>query len=210
VTDQSSTEGRDPRWGPPKRRLKKEFNKRLKAEAGADKFLVGEVIMPKKEARKAGIAMRPLDDGLKAEIVQRLAAGELMRSILKEPEMPSLWTVYVAMEKDAQFAADIAMARKIAADGMADEIIEISDHAAEDYKADGSINYEAIARSKLKTDNRKWLIERMDPSRWGSKGQIDVTSGGEKLETRELNPLESARQVAFALELAKRSQEPSE
>lgn len=203
-------EGWRPTWGEPKRRLKKEANKRRKAECAADKFVSGEVIMPKSQARKMGIKMRPIDDALKAEFVQRLASGELMQSILKAPEMPTRWAIYDAMAKDERFAADVVTARRIAADVMADEIIEISDNAAEDYKADGSINYEVIARSKLKTDNRKWIIERVDPSRWGSKGQIDVTSGGEKLEAKEVNPLESARQVAFAMALAQRNTQAEE
>lgn len=208
MSDEAPAEERDPRWGPPKRRLKKEFNKRLQKEESA--LLYGEVIMPKSAARKAGIKARKLDDALKAEIIQRTASGELLNSILKEPEMPSRWAVYAAQKSDEQFAADMQTAREIAADVLADELLEISDHAAEDYKSDGSINYEVIARSKLKTDTRRWLMERMDPRRYGTKGQMDITSGGEKLETKEVNPLESARQVAFALEFAKRKQEQAE
>lgn len=203
-------EGWRPTWGEPKRRLKKEENKRRKAECAADKFVRGEVIPPKMEARRAGVKCRPLDDGLKDEICQRIAAGELLSSILRPAEMPSRWAVHRAMQSDEAFAADMAIAREIAASVLADEIIEISDEAREDYRADGSVNYEHIARSKLRADNRKWLVEKLDPKRWGSKGQIDVTSGGEKLEAKEVNPLESARQVAFAMALAQRNTQAEE
>lgn len=208
MTDETTElpKGWRPEWKPPGTRKKALTEaKRSKAAADADTFARGEVIMPKGLARKQGIKMRPLDDALKAEIVQRVASGELFSRVLAAPEMPSRWRIYDAMAVDEQFAADMAKARKIAADVMADEIIEISDEAAADIRADGTVNYEVIARSKLKTDNRKWIIERIDPARWGSKGQIDVTSGGEKIEAKETSPLESARQVAFAIELAKRS-----
>lgn len=214
MTDEPSIdlpEGWRPEWGPPKRRMQKQANKRKKQEADADKFVYGEVILPKCQARKElGIKKREFDDALKREIIERIAAGELLSQILAPPEMPGRMTVLRMQYEDEQFAADMAMAREAAASHLADEVIEISDHAAEDYKADGSINYEVIARSKLRTDNRKWLIEKLDPKRWGSKGQIDVTSGGEKLEAKEINPLESARQVAFAIELAKRAKEESD
>lgn len=198
-------EGWRPGWGPPKRRMKKEENKRIKLEADADTFVRGEIIPPKGEARKNGVKARPLDDQLKEEIIQRLANGELLISILREPDMPSRWAIWRAQLNDEQFAADMAMAREVAASVLADEVIEISDHAAEDYRADGSINYEVIARSKLKTDNRKWLIGKLDPKRWGDKVQTDITSGGEKIEAKEISPIESARQVAFALALAERT-----
>ena len=209
MTDEPSIDlpdGWRPEWGPPKRRLKKEENKRIKAEASASVF--GEVIPPR--TRKKGDKTRPFDDALKGELVQRIASGELLISILRDEGMPPRWAVYEHMSKDQQFASDMKVARKVAASVFADEILEIADNAAEDYRADGSINYEVIARSKLKTDSRKWLMERIDPESWGSKGQVDITSGGEKLEAKEINPLESARQVAFAIELAKRAKEENE
>lgn len=217
MTDQNPElpEGWRKEWSLPKRLRKldnqrKEFNKRLNAEKGEGLFIENEQVIPKAEARLAGIKMRPMDAELKAEIVERVAAGETLTKILSAPEMPSRITVYKARDNDPEFASDMAAARKVAADALAEEILEISDNAAEDYRPDGSINYEHIARSKLKTDTRRWLIERMNPDSWGSKGQIDVTSGGEKLEAKELNPLESARQVAFAIELARRSNSENE
>lgn len=204
-------EGWRPEWGPPARKLKKEANKRTKLEADKDIFLTGQVIPPKRKAREElGIQKRPWDDALKAEIVERTAEGELLGSILSDPAMPSRMSVWRMQQSDEQFGLDMQMAREVAASLLAEEVIEISDHAAEDYRADGSINYEVIARSKLRTDNRKWIISKLDPKRWGDKIQTDVTSGGEKIEAKEISPIESARQVAFALELNKRAQEAGE
>lgn len=208
MTDEPSVElpeGWRPDWSPPKRREKKEANKRVKQEADADIFN-GEIIPPRKQAREElGIEKRPWDDDLKAEIIERTANGELLGSILKDPAMPSRMSVWRMQRADEQFGADMQTAREVAADMLAEEVIEISDHAAEDYRADGSINYEVIARSKLRTDNRKWIIGKLDPKRWGDKVQTDITSGGEKIEAKEISPIESARQVAFAMELAKRA-----
>jgi len=93
---------------------------------------------------------------------------------------------------------------------LAEEVLEISDDVSEDYKADGSINYELVARSKLRADNRKWLASKLDPARFSDKVQTDITSGGERIEVKEISPIEQARQVAFALELAKRATPPKE
>lgn len=70
---------------------------------------------------------------------------------------------------------------------MAEEIIEIADNANGDatiaYNRDGTpyakIDGEAIQRSKVRVDTRRWLMSTLCRHVFGDK--LDVTSGGEPL-----------------------------
>ncbi|AII50375.1 hypothetical protein N008_00045 [Hymenobacter sp. APR13] len=52
--------------------------------------------------------------------------------------------------------------------GWADQIISISDGAA---SADTMV---AINRDRLKADNRKWLLSKLIPSKYGDKPEVEV------------------------------------
>jgi hypothetical protein len=87
------------------------------------------------------------------------------------------------------FCHQYARACEARADAFAEDILDIADDATNDYmevfdKEGESIGYkintEAIQRSKLRSDNRKWLMARMQPKKYGEK--LDVTSGDQPLE----------------------------
>lgn len=202
--------GWNPRWKRPEetKRAKRERAKRERLEASRDVFVEGVVIPPRPPTNQWN-RKYVFDEAMKAQIVERIASGETLKKIVSDENMPSYMTVYREERRDEEFGEAMRLAREVAAAVLADEVIEISDNATEDYRSDGGINYEVIARSKLRTDNRKWLISKLDPKRWGDKVHADITSGGEKIESKEISPMESARQVAFALELAKRANEES-
>lgn len=193
-----------------KKAFRKAYNRELKRQADEEVFgpKDGEVIPPR--PRRNQWNKIELTAELKEEIVQRLAAGELLKNIVNDERMPSYFTVHREEERDPEFGADMRSARRVCASVLVDEVLEISDDAREDYKADGSINYEIVARSKMRADNRKWVASKLDPARFSEKVQTDITSGGEKIEAKDVSPLESARQVAFALELARRAGAPKE
>lgn len=195
-----------------KKAFRKAFNREIKRQADAEIFrpMDGEVIPPR--PRRNQWNRIELTPELKEEIVERVASGELLKHILidERDRMPSYLTVHREEERDPEFGADMNAARRVAASILVDEILEISDDATADVKPDGSINFENIARSKERTSNRKWLAAKLDPSRFSDRVQTDITSGGERLEAKEVTPLEAARQVAFALELAKRAGAPKE
>lgn len=191
-----------------KQAFRKAFNREIKRQADEETFksvssLVGEIIPPKRRNQHNKIE---LTAELKEEIVQRVASGELMKHVCQDEHMPSYFTIHREEERDPDFGADMRAARRACASLYADEVIEISDDAKEDVKPDGSVNYELVARSKMRADNRKWIAAKLDPARFSDKVQTDITSGGEKIEVKETSALESARQIAFAIEMAKRSQ----
>ena len=72
-------------------------------------------------------------------------------------------------------------ALKIQAETMSDEIIAISDYAADDQwfdveKGIWKTNSEVVNRSRLKVDARKWKMAKLHSKRFGDKIQQDVTA----------------------------------
>lgn len=79
-----------------------------------------------------------------------------------------------------------ARACDLRAEILTDEIIEISDESNLDKKTiikNGIeveiVDNEAINRSRLRVDSRKWLAGKLKPKKYGDK--IDVTSDNEKI-----------------------------
>jgi hypothetical protein len=120
-------------------------------------------------------------------ICQRLAAGEPLRVICREPDMPPESTVRTwALDDVNGFAARYARAREIQAHKMAEELLEIADDArndwmeAQDDKGGEAyrLNGEHVQRSRLRSDNRKWLLSKMLPKFYGDKLDVDSTVNG--------------------------------
>lgn len=190
-----------------KKAFRKAYNREMKRQVEAEVFgskaLDGEVIPPKPKRNQFNkIELTP---ELKQEIIERTANGESLKQILNDERMPSRFTINREEKRDNEFGADMKTARQVAADIYVDEMMEIADDAAQDIKPDGTVNYELVARSKMRIDQRRWIAARFDPARYGDKVQTDITSNGETIEAKVISPMEAARQVAFALELAKRA-----
>ena len=123
-------------------------------------------------------------DELAATICQRMAEGESLRSICRDEDMPGKTTVlrWLLDETLVGFRDQYARARELRADHFADEIIEIGDDGTgdmtEDDKGRKSINQEVVSRSRLRCDNRKWLMARMAPKKYGDKMQHTGDGGG--------------------------------
>lgn len=195
-------------WAPVgKQAFRKAFNREVKRQADEETFgpkpMDGELIPPRPKRNQWNKI--ELTAELKEEIVHRIASGEFLKNIVNDERMPSEPTVYREAERDPEFGAEMKFAYRVAAGRLVDEMLEIADDATQDFKPDGSVNYETAQRSNLKINTRKWVVSKFDPARFSEKVQTDITSGGEKLDAKEISPLESARQVAFLVEMAKRA-----
>lgn len=120
-------------------------------------------------------------------ICSQLAMGDSLRTVCKEEDMPSLTTIFNWFRKYPEFLAQYARAKEESADWMADEVLDISDNGANDWMernyGDESVwvtNGEALQRSKLRVDTRKWLMSKMKPKKYGEK--VDVTSDGKAIK----------------------------
>lgn len=139
---------------------------------------------------------------LAGTICERLAEGESLRSICSEDAMPSQSMVFRWLAADEAFREMYARAREAQADTLFDEILDIADDARNDWmekrSAEGEQvgwqeNGEAIRRSQLRIDARKWMAGKLRPKKYGDK--LDVEHGGavrfDRIETVIVDPKHS-------------------
>lgn len=93
-----------------------------------------------------------------AAIVERIANGESLRSIVKSEGMPAQSTVYVWLMEHPDFAEQYARAREDQADTYADEIAAIAD--------DETIPTDS---RRVRIDARKWIACKLKPRKYGDK-----------------------------------------
>lgn len=116
---------------------------------------------------------------LAARICERLAAGETLRSVCRDDDMPAPSTVIGWTHADKAFSEQYANARQHGYQFMADELLEISDDGSNDWmereqeregKNEGwQFNGEHFQRSRLRVDTRKWLLSKALPKVFGDK-----------------------------------------
>jgi hypothetical protein len=109
-------------------------------------------------------------------ICERLALGESLRSICLDEAMPSQSMVFRWLAGDDGFRERYARARETQADALFDEILDIADSASNDWMARNDkdnegwlVNGEAIQRSRLRIDARKWMAGKMAPKKYADK-----------------------------------------
>lgn len=127
------------------------------------------------------------------EICRRLAEGESLRAICREPGMPSERIVRTWAMEHPLFAPQYERARLIGYHGISDDILTISDEPVGNDMA-------AIQRNRLRVDARKWLLSKMLPKVYGDR--IEATTRHEFPEDpsqEKLSAFELARHIAFAL-----------
>lgn len=125
-------------------------------------------------------------------ICEQLIEGKSLRQICEQPGMPNKATVlrWLADEKRAVFRDQYARAREMQAEAIADEILEIADDGRNDWMEivgkEGDtvgwrVNGEAVQRSRLRVDSRKWLLSKMLPKKYGETKDANEDSGDVKI-----------------------------
>lgn len=116
-----------------------------------------------------------------AIILERLSDGESLRTICSADGMPNRSTVFRWLSQNKEFCDQYTYAREEQADALFDEILDIADDGTNDWmerkdKDDQSIgwveNGEALRRSALRVDARKWMAGKMRPKKYGDKLQL--------------------------------------
>lgn len=122
---------------------------------------------------------------LAEKICCRIANGETLRSICRDDDMPTRSTVAEWVVSDREgFSGLYARARDMQIENWADEIVDIADDGSNDWMERNrgeddvgwQLNGEHVQRSKLRSDNRKWLLSKLKPDRYGDK----LTHAGDK------------------------------
>jgi len=115
------------------------------------------------------------------------------------------WALKEDEEARPGFFTQYARAREIGYHSMADETLEISDDGTNDWmkRTHGEdtidvVNNEAIARSRLRVDTRKWLLSKALPKIYGDR-VTQVHEGGDKPIEIADDDRTAARRVAMLL-----------
>lgn len=135
---------------------------------------------------------RPTDfsEELAANICERLADGESLKAMCAEEDMPARSTVFrwLSMPEHKSFLDMYTRAREEQAEALFDEILAISDDGTNDWMekkdSEGGIigwqeNGEALKRSHMRIEARKWAAAKLMPRKYSEKFQADLTHSGE-------------------------------
>ena len=135
---------------------------------------------PKKPTGRAIGRRSTYTEAIGRAICKLLSNGWTLAQVCRQPGMPKRPTVIGwAIDAKHPFADIYARARRVAYEGMADEIIDIADNGVNDWmnrefgdSVDRVIDHDAVQRSKLRVDTRKWLLAKALPKVYGDK--LDV------------------------------------
>lgn len=158
---------------------------------------------------------------LATTICERIASGESLKGICREEGMPSHVAVLRWALTIPEFRNLYKEAREMQAEMMADELLEIADDGQNDWMEkrdqEGALvgwreNGEAMRRSQLRIEARKWIAAKLLPKRWGDKTTTEITGpdgsalSAQVIDTRSLPP-EAQAALYQALQVIKAQQE---
>lgn len=114
---------------------------------------------------------------LSATICTLIASGYSLRKIEAVDGMPTKTTILRWLFEESKFRDNFrdqyARARRIQAECMADELIDIADDSSEDevFTDDGRrlLNKEFVQRSKLRVETRQWVAIKLLPKVYGTQ-----------------------------------------
>lgn len=138
--------------------------------------------------KKMGAPAFPKTPEVIETILAHLADGKSMRSVCRMDGMPKMTTVFKWLREDAEFAKHYAQAKKEGVEAMLEDCLEIADDGRNDFmetQYGQKVDREAIERSKLRVDTRKWFASKILPKKYGEK--VEQTLKGDPtapLQTR--------------------------
>lgn len=119
-------------------------------------------------------------------ICARIAAGDSVRKIGSDPDMPAQSTIHLWVIKNIDnFSERYAEAKAIGAEVEADEINNIAE------------TYEDLARAKLIIDTKKWNLAKKLPGRFGDRVAVDNKISG-RLDVNNINELPDEELINLA------------
>ena len=117
------------------------------------------------------------------EICRRLSEGETLRAICAEEGKPHATTVLEWVREDRDGISNrYARARELGFAAIGEEMMRIADEPVQaekvTVKADGTtetVTMDAVERSRLRVDTRKWLLTKWAPKLFGDRSALEVT-----------------------------------
>jgi hypothetical protein len=122
-------------------------------------------------------------------ICSYLAEGMSMRRIEKIEGMPSITAMFKWLRTHEEFAQQYARAKQESTAALFEEMSDIVDDGTNDWMEDQymkgkspgwKVNGEAVQRSKLRWDDRRWKLSKLMPKKYGDK--LDLTTDGQPIQ----------------------------
>lgn len=119
-----------------------------------------------------------------------------MRTVCKADDMPAMSTVFKWLREHPSFSEQYTKAKEESADALVEEMLDIADDGTNDWmeihdKEGAAVGYkvngEAVQRSRLRVETRKWIAAKLKPKKYSEK--VDVNHG-----VQPENPLASLMQ----------------
>lgn len=138
-----------------------------------DTYRLDDIVGKKKVKYTSSEKYTEYTQDLADRICHLIGDGKSLRSVLKEEGMPVGSTVFKWLRLYPEFEKQYARACEERTEAMAEDILDLSDTVEKDMVS--------IQKVRLQTDNRKWLMSKMKPKKFGDK--LDLTSDGKVLPT---------------------------
>lgn len=152
---------------------------------------------PAKKAAPVKKTGRPskFTQALADKICEHVACGMSLRKVCELPGFPHMSNVlrWLADEEKADFRGQYARAREAQADAMAEDLVDLHEKAwvpvmigdtplIIDGKPVMTVNKASAAAVRLEAENKKWLMGKLKPKKYGDKiTQEHTGAGGESL-----------------------------
>jgi len=121
---------------------------------------------------------KEVGDAICADIIN----GMSLRSALKPLDRPNPLYWYEWLRENEDLAKQYAQSCEERSEAFGEDILEIADNSTNDWmtvNGHAAVNREAVERSKLRVDVRKWHMSKMKPRKYGEK--LDMTTNGKDL-----------------------------
>jgi hypothetical protein len=129
-----------------------------------------ELDEPKKKGRPSSYTPE-----IAEEICRRMADGESVLKICKEPGMPSTAAIFRWLEANSAFREQYARARELQAHHYFERIVQIAFDDKSDFFIDNETgkvtsDHVRVARARLQVDALKWCSAKLLPKVYGDRG----------------------------------------
>lgn len=114
-------------------------------------------------------------------VCERLAAGESMRSISRDEDMPAMSTLFLWLRTHKEFSEQYAKAKEESADALVEDMLDIADNQVaqpliiegKPVEINGKIietkDGPSVQHAKLRVDTRKWAASKLKPKKYGDR-----------------------------------------
>lgn len=118
-------------------------------------------------------------------VLHRMANGEAMTTICREPDMPDYSVFSKWANSSPELFGEYARAKAIQADYYADEIVDIAD------------NDMLVARARNRMDARRWHSSKIAPRKYGDRIQNEINATIENKYKVDLSSMDAGARDAL-------------